>query len=416
MQLASPIRALSVLAIAAVALTGLGVGSANAEATVGLSNAVAVKSSWAKEAAGPASVCNQRARRVLRRVKQRSAARTRRRAARRARAIQRRCLRRLRRSTAQGRSSQAPAQPSAAPLTVGIDGGHDEWWSDTIDARAEFGAAVTRHEWDAPYEPVDAKDEFVLTAATQVHTRIHALLAGNDLGDAGAYRDWVVAFVKRYGPGGAFWDAHPEVDESRYAISSIELGNEPYFGEMSATEYASTVRPTLDAVKALGAPVKVILPSYIHGSRTTWIDTLYERIPDLNELFYAFADHPYWYGHDPAEGGDSGPLARIETLRQRMAHHGAGEKPIYITEYGESTASCGEECVSEAVQAAHLQTMLDAVVSRRDWGIELISVFQLHDWATGSNDREQQFGLLRQDGSEKPSYAIVEDAVQRYRG
>jgi hypothetical protein len=305
--------------------------------------------------------------------------------------------------------------PNAAPLVVGIDGGHDEWWDDTIEARAELGAAVTRHEWD-PAEPVDSRDDLVLAAATEVQTRIHALLGANDLGDPGHYRDWVVEFVGRYGPGGEFWDENPELEASRYAITSIELGNEPYFGEMSPTEYADTVRPTLEALAALGSPVKVILPSYIHGERTTWIDTLYEEIPNLNSLFYAFADHPYWYAHDPAEPGDNGPFERLDTLRERMNHHDAGSKPIYITEYGESTASCGEECVTEAVQAEHLKAMLDAIVSRADWGVEMLSVFQLHDWNTNSSDREEQFGLLRENGAPKPSYSIVQGAMQQYRG
>ena len=39
--------------------------------------------------------------------------------------------------------------------------------------------------------------------------------------------------------------------------------------------------------------------------------------------------------------------------------------------------------------------MIDAVVTRKDWGVELLTVYQLHDRGTDSSDREQQFGLLR---------------------
>src|SRR5262249_30620389 len=140
------------------------------------------------------------------------------------------------------------------------------------------------------------------------------------------------------------------------------------------------------------------------------------RIPNLNSLFYAFADHPYWYGHDPSEAGDNGPFERIDTLRERMNFHGAGAKPIYITEYGESTADCGEQCVSEEVQAQHLQEMLNAVVTRKDWGVEMFLVFQLRDRGTDSGDREQQFGLLREDDTPKPAYSILQSAMQQYRG
>ena len=256
----------------------------------------------------------------------------------------------------------------------------------------------------------------MLAAATEIHTRVLALLGGNDIGDATHYRNFVVEFIRYWGPGGTFWANHPELDESRYAITSIELGNEPYFGTMTATDYADTVRPTLEAVAQLGVPVKVILPSYIYGQNTSWIDTLYARIPNLNSLFYAFADHPYWYGHDPAEEGGNGPFERIETLRARMIYHDAGSKPIDITEYGESTAACGEQCVSETVQAQHLQEMLNAVVGRKDWGIEMFLVFQLRDRGTESTDREEQFGLLREDDTPKPAYSILRSAMQQYRG
>jgi hypothetical protein len=303
---------------------------------------------------------------------------------------------------------------SRSSLVIGIDGGYSGWSESEIAQRAELGAAVTRHEWE-PTERVDEQDDVVQTAAEEIHTRIHALLGANQLGDPIHYREWVVAFVRRYGVGGSFWSEHPQLDASRYAITSIELGNEPYFGEMSAADYADAVRPTLERVQDLGLAVKVVLPAYVYGDNTSWIDTLYQRIPDLNSLFYAIAFHPYWYGHDPATPADGGPFARIGTLRQQMNELGGESKPIYLTEYGESTAACGGECVSEAVQAEHLKEMIEAVISHTAWKVEMLSLFQLLDRGTGSADRELQFGLLREDGTAKPAYAIVRGLLQRYR-
>jgi Bacterial Ig domain len=307
-----------------------------------------------------------------------------------------------------------PPSPESGSLVIGIDGGHGSWSSTETTYRAELGATVTRHEWD-PTEPVDHQDALVLKAAAQAHTRIHALLGGNELGSASSYREFVVAFIRRYGVGGSFWAAHPELDASRYAMTTFELGNEPYF-DVSATAYADTVRPALEEIKRLGLPAKVILPSRIYGTDTSWIDTLYSRIPNLNSLFYAFADHPYWYAHDPAQVSPAGPFGRIDVLRKRMNEKGAADKPIYLTEYGESTADCGNECVSEAVQAEHLQKLLNAATTRTSWDIEMVSVFQLIDRGTGSSDRELQFGLLRQNGTQKPSYSIVRGLMQQYRG
>ena len=310
-----------------------------------------------------------------------------------------------------------PVPPDPSPsssLVLGIDGGYAGWVPSEVKQRAALGAAVTRHEWHIG-SPVSSEEDQVLAAATEIHTRVLALLGGNDLGDAALYRDWVVAFVRHYGPGGSFWAEHPELDESRYAINTIELGNEPYFGEMTAEDYADTVRPTLERVKELDLPVKVLLPVYLHGANLSWLDTLYERIPNLNSLYHGLAFHPYWYGHDPAASGDSGPIERIVDLRARMNELGATAKPIFLTEYGESTANCGSECVTEAEQAAHLSTMIEAILAHPEWKIAMLSVFQLLDRGTNSSDRELQFGLLREDGTPKPAYAIVRAAMQLYR-
>jgi hypothetical protein len=323
---------------------------------------------------------------------------------------------RLRHSSKHSRAATSTANPHPAPLAIGIDGGYSGWWPEEVEFRIALNAAVTRHEWD-PTQPVDDQDDFMMEATTEVHTRIHAVLGGNELGDAGHYEEWVIAFIRRYGVGGSFWSEHPSLDASHYAITTFELGNEPYFGDMSADEYADTIRPALEAVKQLDLPAKLVIPSYIFGTDTHWIDTLYQRIPNLNSEFYAFADHPYWYGHDPADTSNgNSPFGRIETLREKMAEHGAGDKPIFLTEYGESTANCGDECVSEAVQAAHIQKMINAAINRTEWKVELLCIYQLHDWSTNSTSREQQFGLLRQNGAPKPAYAIARAAMQQYRG
>jgi hypothetical protein len=303
----------------------------------------------------------------------------------------------------------------ARNLVIGIDGGYFEWSEEEVEMRAALGAAVTRHEWDIN-QPVTAQDHLVYVAAAKAHTRISALLGANELGSAAHYKEFVVAFIKRYGLGGSFWAEHPELNEAKYAITTFELGNEPYYGGMTAPQYAAAVRPTLEAVHALGLPAKLLLPSVIFGSDTSWMDTLYREIPNLNEYFYAFADHPYWYGQSPSTPGNGSPLERIATLRKRMNEKGASNKPIFITEYGQSTANCGEECVSEAQQAIDITTLLTGVLTHPEWGVEMISFFQLHDWATNSDEREEQFGILRQDGTPKPAYPIVKAAMATYSG
>jgi hypothetical protein len=301
------------------------------------------------------------------------------------------------------------------PLTVGIDGGYSGWWHEEIELRKALNAPVTRHQWEPLEESVSSQDKFMLEATELVHTRIHAVLGGNDLGDPTAYKEWVLAFIGRYGAGGTFWAEHPSLDQAQYAITTFELGNEPYF-QIPAQRFAEEIRPTLEAVSAAHLPAKLIVPTRTYGADTSWTDTLYKAIPNLNSLMYAFAEHPYWYGHSPATMNTAAsPFERLETLRRDMAAHGAAEKPLFITEYGESTANCGSECVDEAQQAEHIQQMLTAVTTHPQWRVETLIFFQLHDWASGSSDMQKQFGLLRANGTPKPAYPIVRAAMQQYR-
>jgi hypothetical protein len=400
------------LALLTLFVALLATTASSAAAAPRIDRAVAVGTG--SKATGIAAICAREANRTIRRLKAGAGASSAGRVRRKRAAIKRRCMARYRRAT---KRQAAPTNPTPGPLAIGIDGGYSKWWDEEVEFRTALGAPVTRHEWDPTAEAVDAQDDLVLEAATEVHTRIHALIGGNDLGDPSHYRQWVVDFIRRYGQGGSFWGEHPELDASRYAITTFELGNEPYFGTMSASDYADTVRPALEAVNQLGLPAKLILDSYIYDEDTHWIDTLYQRIPNLNALFYAFADHPYWYGHDPAETGDgNSPFTRIDTLRSKMAEHGAGAKPLFITEYGESTANCGEECVSESAQADHVRRMVDAAANRDDWGVELLCLYQLHDWSSGSSSREEQFGLLQEDGTPKAAYAVAQAAMQQFRG
>lgn len=407
-------RRAALAAMLVLICTALFVSATPSGAAVRLGSAVAVGT----KATGVKATCIREAMRKTRRSSAKaSASGVASRGTRRARAaLRRRCMARFRRGARHAEPATSAAVPHPGPLAIGIDGGYGGWWPEEVELRTALDAAVTRHEWD-PTEPVDDQDDFMLEATTEVHTRIHAVLGGNELGDPTHYEEWVIAFIRRYGAGGSFWTEHPSLDAGRYAITTFELGNEPYFGGMSPDDYAATVRPTLEAVKRLDLPAKFVIPSYIYDRDTHWIDTLYKRIPDFNSLFYAFADHPYWYGHAPSDSSSgASPFGRIETLRAKMAEHGAGDKPLFLTEYGESTANCGSECVDESTQADHIREMIEAVVSHKDWGVELLSLYQLHDRGSDSTSRELQFGLLRQDGTPKPAYAIARASMRLYRG
>src|SRR5512146_433483 len=178
----SDIRAIVLsLALALALATGVaGTTAASAAPTARLGSAVAV----GDKADGIAAICAREARRKALRsgtgakASGASTGRVRRTKA----ALRRRCMRRLRRTATKAQATAtAPATPNAGPLTVGIDGGYSGWDTQEVEFRTQLGAAVTRHEWD-PSQPVGAQDDVVLEAASEIHTRIHALLGGNELG------------------------------------------------------------------------------------------------------------------------------------------------------------------------------------------------------------------------------------------
>jgi hypothetical protein len=60
--------------------------------------------------------------------------------------------------------------------------------------------------------------------------------------------------------------------------------------------------------------------------------------------------------------------------------------------------------------------MIEAAASHDEWRIERLTIYQLMDRGTGSSQREEQFGLIREDGTTKPAYDVVRQAMAQYRG
>ena len=94
------------------------------------------------------------------------------------RSVQRACLSKLRQSQKR-RAAKVESQPDPGPLVVGIDGHYSGWTEEEIQDREALNAPVTRHEWDLE-NPVSSEEQQMLAAATEIHTRVHALLGGND--------------------------------------------------------------------------------------------------------------------------------------------------------------------------------------------------------------------------------------------
>jgi hypothetical protein len=233
----------------------------------------------------------------------------------------------------------------------------------------------------------------------------------------GDYAAYVAHVVARYGPGGSFWRAHPELPYR--PATHFELWNEPFYGRfslggVSPARYAALVVSAVTAGRRANPRAKFLLAGVDQYDSplaccSSWIDALFHARPDIGRFFDGVTVHPYLDG-DPTAG--DGFDRTLDEIRGRLAAHGA-DRPFWITEDGWTTCSCHDRSVTEARQAAYVSKLLALAAARHD--VQALFLYQLQDdGRASSRDREDHFGLLRYDGSRKPAFAAFRRQALRY--
>lgn len=237
--------------------------------------------------------------------------------------------------------------------------------------------------------------------------------------DTGAFADFVAHLARRYGPRGTFWRAHPRLDAA-VAPQWFELWNEPYTtaystGGVNPARYARVVVAATRAGRAANPRTKWLMAADLdyrdsddheHG----WLDALYAAVPDLNRYFDGVAVHPYSF-LSPDAGSGAGPLderfARVGAIESVLRHHGAGAKPMWITELGWSTCNARPDCTTQHDQAQWLADAFSLVRGRYSHFVRAVFVYHLDDFAVAPDDREDHYGLLSLGGAPKPAWSVV---------
>lgn len=241
------------------------------------------------------------------------------------------------------------------------------------------------------------------------------------------FASFAAAAAARYGPGGTFWRKHPKLDP-RLAPQWFELWNEPYTLPYSQdgikpARYARMVVAATAAGRAANPRTRWLMAvDLVYGNaqaRHNWIAALYRAEPDLNRSFDGVAVHPYSY-YAPTAGANATSLAfrfnRVGTIAHELAAHGAGNRPIWITEVGWSTCQLRPDCVSDQSQARDLAATFALVRSRYARVVRALFVYRLSDLASGlPADREAHYGVMRTNGSRKPAFSVI-SAQARFGG
>jgi hypothetical protein len=220
--------------------------------------------------------------------------------------------------------------------------------------------------------------------------------------------------VRRYGPGGEFWQQHPELPQ--LPIRSWQVWNEPNIpvywpSGPNPAEYAAMLRTVGEGIKAVDPGAKVVTAglndSELGIKLVPFLKGMYRA--GAKGSFDVLALHPYAPGSDLVR-------AQISRAVRELRRNGDPARTL-VTELGWATGGPSRRAlvVGEAGQAALIRRTLTELARYRD-RLRLDGVFYFN-WrdvssAPVSSDHwGLHTGLLREDGSAKPALQALTDVT-----
>ena len=221
-----------------------------------------------------------------------------------------------------------------------------------------------------------------------------------------AYARWVSIAVRRYGRGGIFWKAHPELPER--PIVSWQVWNEPNIPNFwrsgpDPAEYAALLAEAAEAIRAADPRAEVVaagLPDSHLGIRLgEFVERMYAA--GARGSFDTLAIHPY-------AGTVAELLAIVESTREVMDRNGDRGSALWITEFGWTTGGAKSRfTVTEMGQANRVATAFSALAAmRRSLRLRGLIYFKWRDAPPypDSDPWPLHAGLLEDDGLPKLAF------------
>jgi hypothetical protein len=149
------------------------------------------------------------------------------------------------------------------------------------------------------------------------------------------YAAYAAALAARYGPGGAFWRAHPEL--SALPVDIYEIWNEPdnsafWKPAPDPAAYADLYSRARAAIAQVQPGAHVIIGGLTRPAE--FLPALLSSSPGLRGHIDGVGIHPY--GATP-----QAVLDRVRTARSVLTALSLGALPLYITEFGWTTSPPG---------------------------------------------------------------------------
>jgi hypothetical protein len=284
------------------------------------------------------------------------------------------------------------SRTASTQITWGVvQAGGADWEHAGYQAIRSIGSTDMREEFGQTTDVSQFDPHFLLAAQDGVRLMPLLNTYGELPQDPTAFAQFAADMAARYGPGGTFWTAHPELDPS-FAPQAFELLNEPdWFLGWYPDRYARLVKASVSAARAVNPQARflVYVAGLVKSSKYTgvrWVNEMFAAVPDLAGYIDALDGHPY------------NGLKLVQDARNAMIAHGA-TGDLWITELGWSTND-----MSENRQAALIQQW-GTTVRQTTW-IRAFFYFQQRDTATTF-----RYGLWREDGTPKPAVAAYAEVI-----
>jgi hypothetical protein len=207
--------------------------------------------------------------------------------------------------------------------------------------------------------------------------------------DKAAWQNFLKAAVRRYGPGGIYWNTGYKEQYGEAAvplpITTWQVWNEPNLKKFfihypSPKEYAQLLALSHGAIKSVDSNAQILLggmPGNGDVKATDFLNELYKqaKVPNVKRYFNAAALHPYNAKLSQVE-------SQISQFRGIMKRWGDAAKPLWISEIAWGSARPDSKGINKgpAGQAQMLKDVYKLILSRRSaWRIERLFWYHWRD-------------------------------------
>ncbi|MGI9184473.1 MAG: hypothetical protein ACR2GZ_05830 [Solirubrobacteraceae bacterium] len=206
------------------------------------------------------------------------------------------------------------------------------------------------------------------------------------------YAAYAGAFAARYGAGGEFWRAHPQLTSE--PVQTIEIWNEPDNGEFwtrtpDAAAYADLYAAARRAVDAAVPAARVIVGGLTRP--TEFLPAMLAARPGLAGHIDGVGVHPY--GTPPVVA------AKLQADRRMLTAAGLGAVALYATEFGWTTSPPGALAyVPAAIRPGYIRQTLDELGGSR-CGVATAVLYTWYSPDQNPADSQQWYGINAPTGA-----------------